>query len=71
MFGSYDMVSDEDENFVERKWWLTKISGGEWISHMLWNCSESLLVGFREAATFVGQRINPYPANVENVVSSY
>jgi len=57
MFGSYGVVPNEDENFVERKWWLSKISGGERISIMLWNCSENLLLAFQEAATFVGQRI--------------
>ena len=57
MFGSYGVVPNEDENFVERKWWLSKISGWERISIMLWNCSENLLLAFQEAATFVGQRI--------------
>jgi hypothetical protein len=58
MFVSYgDAVPNEGENFVEKKWWLSKFSGGQWISNMLWNCPESLVRAFQEAATFVGQHI--------------
>ena len=57
MFGLYDIVPNEGENFMVMKWWLSKFSGVVWISNMLWNCYESLLLAFQETATIVGKRI--------------